>query len=98
MPKLAKNYYRTRDGQKKINCYMANIPKTIVNKAGIEDEDEIAIHEEYGAIIIEKRWHCTCMECDTEWESGQDYGLWALCPRCHCGDVRFEERDEYNDN
>lgn len=94
MPRLAKNYYRTKDGGKKINCYMANIPKELVHRAGIEDEDEIAVYEDYGTIVIAKRWYCTCMECDYEWESGQDRGLWALCPNCHCGDVKFEERGE----
>ncbi|MBQ6632462.1 MAG: AbrB/MazE/SpoVT family DNA-binding domain-containing protein [Romboutsia sp.] len=97
MPKLAKNYYRKANGEKRINCYMANIPKEIVRKSGIEGDDEIAVYEWYGEIIIKKRWHCTCMECDTEWDSGKDYGVCDECPRCHCGDIKYEENSEIND-
>ena len=94
MPRLAKNYYRTKEGHKRINCYMANIPKEIVKKAGLEDDDEIAIREEYGTIVILKKWHCTCMECGIEWESGELPSITSSCPSCHCGDIRFEDNGE----
>ena len=97
MPKLAKHYYITNDGQKKINCYMANIPKELVKKAGIDEDDEINIREEYGTIVIEKRYHYTCMECEYEWEDGKPYTLTSACPRCrvgdlHCVDLRGEKQ------
>lgn len=94
MPKLAKNYYRTAGNQKKVNCYMANIPKDIVNKAGIQENDEINIREEYGKIIIEKRYYYTCMECGYEWEDGKPYGSQSTCPRCGVGDLHCEDLRE----
>ena len=30
MPKLAKNMYTTTKGERKLNCYFANIPKEVV--------------------------------------------------------------------
>jgi len=98
MSKLNKQYYYTANHEKKLNCYHINLTKDIVSKAGFEDEDELIVYEHYGKVVIEKKYHCTCMECDAEWESGQDTGLWALCPRCHCGDVKFELNSELNDN
>lgn len=91
MSKLNKQYYYNSNHEKKLNCYHIHLSKELVNKVGFEENDELAVYEDYDKIIISKRWHCTCMECGAEWESGQNTGLWALCPRCHCGDVKFEE-------
>lgn len=91
MPKLNKQYYYTASKGRKVNCYHILLPKKVVEKAGIEENDELNIYEDFGKIVIVKKWHCTCMECGTEWDSGQTDGLWALCPKCHCGDVNFEE-------
>ena len=30
MPKLAKNMYTTAKGERKLNCYVVNIPKEVV--------------------------------------------------------------------
>lgn len=97
MAKLTKQYYYTANHEKKLNCYHVNLPKELVSKAKFEEDDELAVYEHYGQIIIEKRWHCTCMECDTEWDSGKDYGVCSECPRCHCGDIKYEENSELND-
>lgn len=97
MAKLAKQYYYTKDQGKRINCYHVIIPKKIVEKADIDENDEITVYEWYGDIIIKKRWHCTCMECDTEWDSGKEYTVYSECPKCHCGDIKFEENSEIND-
>ena len=94
MPKLAKNYYRTAKGDKRINCYMVNIPKEVVKKSDIEDTDEIAIYEELGAIIIKKKYHCTCMECGYEWDSGEEYNIQTACPRCKVGDIHYDRNGE----
>jgi len=97
MSRLNKQYYYNSSREKKLNCYHIHLSKEIVNKAGFEEDDELVSYVEYGTIVIAKKWHCTCMECDTEWDSGQDTGLWAICPRCHCGDVKFEDNGELND-
>ena len=53
--KLIKMYYMTLKGEKKINTYNLNIPKTIVKESGIDDNKElIAIAEENKIIIKEK--------------------------------------------
>ena len=53
MPKLAKNCYYNRKGEKKINCYVCNIPKEIVNKTNIGD-NEIKVSAKDNKIIIER--------------------------------------------
>ena len=89
MTKLNKQYYYTKGSGKKINCYHILLPRRIVEKA-FNSDDELNIYESYGKIIIVKKWYCTCMECGHNWESGEDEGLGALCPKCHCADVDFE--------
>ncbi len=54
MPKLAKNYYYGKNGERKVNCYLVNIPKTILSKTNISDGDEIKISVKNNKIIIEK--------------------------------------------
>lgn len=54
MPKLAKNMYQTKNGESRVNCYMANIPKEVVKQTDILDGDEIKIYAEKNKIIIEK--------------------------------------------
>lgn len=53
MPKLAKNMYTTAKGERKLNCYVCNIPKEIVNKTDLEGK-ELKIRAEKNKIIIEK--------------------------------------------
>lgn len=98
MPKLAKNYYRTAKGEKRINCYMANIPKEVVEASNIQEDDEIAVYQEFGMIVINKKYHCTCMECGFEWDSGKDYRIQSCCPRCKVGDIHYDINGGYNDN
>ena len=54
MPKLAKNYYYNSKGEKKLNCYLLNIPKEIVKQTGISESDQVKIKAKDGRIIIEK--------------------------------------------
>ncbi len=54
MPKLAKNYYYGKNGERKVNCYLVNIPKAVLNKTNISDADEIKISVKNNKIIIEK--------------------------------------------
>lgn len=53
--KLVKLQYMTLKGEKKINSYNLNIPKKIVEQAGIDDSKElIAIAKNKEIIIKEK--------------------------------------------
>lgn len=54
MPKLAKNYYRTAKGEKKLNCYLIHIPKEIVKKTNISENDDVKVYEKNKKIIIER--------------------------------------------
>lgn len=54
MAKLAKLMYYTSKGEKKLNCYVKNIPKEIVKQAGITDNDDLIVRAENGKIIIER--------------------------------------------
>lgn len=54
MPKLAKNMYTTAKGERKLNCYLANIPKEVVYKTNIKDGDNIKVYSKRNKIIIEK--------------------------------------------
>lgn len=98
MAKLNKQCYYTANKEKKVNCYHVHISKDIVNKASFDEDDEIVIYNKNETIVIAKKWHCICMECGTEWNTGKDYGMYILCPRCQCGDVSFRENcgpDDY---
>ena len=53
MPKLAKNMYTTAKGERKINCYVVNIPKEVVEKTNLNDAD-LKISSKNSKIIIEK--------------------------------------------
>ena len=53
MAKLNKNYYYNKKGEKKLNCYLVNIPKQIVDKTNIGD-NEIKISAKDNKIIIER--------------------------------------------
>ena len=54
MAKFNKMHYYTSTGEKKLNCYYIHIPKEIVEKAKLEEE-QVEIREENGKIIIEKK-------------------------------------------
>ena len=54
MPKLAKNMYRSlKTGERRLNCYVINLPKEIVNKTDLVDK-ELKITTDNNKIIIEK--------------------------------------------
>lgn len=54
MPKLAKNYYYSKNGERKVNCYIATISKKLLDQTDIKENDDIKIHAENNKIIIEK--------------------------------------------
>ena len=54
MPKLAKQYYYSPNGERKINCYKAPISKELLKKTNIKEDDSIRIYAEDNKIIIEK--------------------------------------------
>lgn len=54
MAKLGKNNYNTAKGEKKLNCYIVNIPKEVVNKTDLVDK-ELSIYAENNKIIIDKK-------------------------------------------
>ena len=55
MTKLAKNMYTSlRTGERRLNCYVINIPKEIVNKTDLEDK-QLKITAIDNKIIIEKK-------------------------------------------
>lgn len=54
MPKLAKNYYYGKDGERKVNCYLVNISKELINQTNITESSEIKIYVKDNKIIIEK--------------------------------------------
>lgn len=54
MPKLAKNYYYGKNGERKINCYKAPITKEMLKKTNIKEDDNINIYVKDNKIIIER--------------------------------------------
>ena len=54
MPKLAKQYYYSPTGERKINCYKVNLSKELINQTNIKDNDEIKVYVKDNKIIIEK--------------------------------------------
>ena len=53
MPKLAKNMWTNSKGERKLNCYVVNISKEIVNQTDLKDK-EIKVFAKDNKIIIEK--------------------------------------------
>lgn len=98
MAKLCKQYYYSNKGERRLNCYHTIIPKNIVKEAGIDDDDELSVFADYDKIVIMKKYHCTCMDCGSEWEQGKDLGIQSACPYCKVGDVRYDINGGYNDN
>lgn len=54
MTKLNKNYYYSRTGERKINCYIVNVPKEVLQKSCIKEDDFIRVYAKDDKIIIEK--------------------------------------------
>ena len=54
MPKLAKQYYYSPNGERKINCYKAPISKELLKQTNIKENDPIKIYAKGNKIIIEK--------------------------------------------
>lgn len=52
MAKLIKNNYKTLKGDIKINCYKVNIPRKIIEEAGINPNKDITVKSEKNKIII----------------------------------------------
>lgn len=54
MPKLVKNHYYNAKGEKKVNSYFVSIPKSLVLKAGINENERVKVYCQGGKIIVEK--------------------------------------------
>ena len=54
MPKLSKQYYYGKNGNKKINCYTITVSKKVVMDSNIKDDDTVKIYAGENKIIIEK--------------------------------------------
>lgn len=98
MPKFIKQKYKTKNGDVRTFSYLASIPKRVLKNSDLSEDDEIAVYEWYGDIVITKKYHCTCMECGYEWESGKDLGIQTMCPKCKVGDIRYDINGGNNDN
>ena len=98
MTKLTKQYYYGANGEKKINCYHAHISKDLADKVQLDGNDEIVIYDFCGTIVIEKKYHCTCMECGFEWDTGIAYNECSACPKCKVGDIHYDINGGHNYN
>lgn len=56
MGKLAKQMYTTAKGERKLNCFVINIPKEVVFKTELIDK-EVVVYAKDGKIIIENKAH-----------------------------------------
>ena len=54
MGKLAKQMYITAKGERKLNCFVINIPKEVVLKTNLIDK-EVVVYAKENKIIIEKK-------------------------------------------
>lgn len=54
MAKLGKNSYTTAKGERKLNCYIINISKEVVDQTDLADK-ELIIYAKNGKIIIDKK-------------------------------------------
>lgn len=54
MGKLAKQMYTTAKGERKLNCFVVNIPKEVVYRTNLLDK-EIVVYAKDNKIIIERR-------------------------------------------
>lgn len=98
MAKLIKQKWTNAKGERKVYSYMVLVPKTEIEKAGIKEDDEVVAYEWYGDIIITKKYHCTCMECGYEWDTGKAYSIQSACPKCKVGDIHYDINGGNNDN
>ena len=98
MSKLVKQHYYTSKGEKKVFSYIATVPKKVLKESNINEDDEIIVSAYYGEILIQKKYHCTCMECGYEWDSGKDWGIQSICPLCKVGDIHYDINGGNNDN
>ena len=55
MQKLSRQYYYTKSGERKINCYKVNLSREIISEAQITENDNLKIYVKDNKIIIEKR-------------------------------------------
>ena len=55
MPKLVKNYYYGKNGEKKLNGYLIHLSKEEVQQANIDDTKEIEKYVKDNKIIIKEK-------------------------------------------
>ena len=54
MGKLAKQMYTTAKGERKLNCFVVNIPKEVVLRTNLIDK-EVVVYAKDNKIIIERK-------------------------------------------
>lgn len=54
MGKLAKQMYTTAKGERKLNCFVVNIPKEVVLRTNLADK-EVVVYAKDNKIIIERK-------------------------------------------
>lgn len=54
MAKFKKMYYYTSKAEKKLNCYYITIPKELVEKVNLQDE-EVSVKVEDDKLVIDKQ-------------------------------------------
>ena len=54
MGKLAKQMYTTAKGERKLNCFIVNIPKEVVLRTNLIDK-EVVVYAKDNKIIIERK-------------------------------------------
>lgn len=55
MPKLNKRYFYTAEGKRKLNCYQIIIPKDLVYKTKIKEDDDLVVVAEGNELVIRKK-------------------------------------------
>lgn len=41
------------------------------------------------------KYLCTCLECDYQWETNEEYNIQSCCPNCYQADIIQELNTEY---
>lgn len=52
MPKLVKNVYYGKNGEKKVNCYHLSIPKSVIKESEISEDAQLVFSTSKGEIRI----------------------------------------------
>lgn len=54
MAKLVRSYWKTKDGEKKLNCYLVAVPKAIIEKTIKDGSADIEVVADGDRVIIKR--------------------------------------------